>query len=93
MGTFIDDLNGATYFQHSAGNDGILWFFFISLDDGMALCIYEYWVRSFIKEITMAVAKALWLKNFYKEPQKRMTGQVITVPDATLQVMRHLSVR
>ncbi len=85
MGTFIDDLNGATYFQHSAGNDGFCGFFFASLDDGNGLIVFmniEY--APLLSEINMAVAKAYGWKNFYKEPQKRMTGQVITVPDATL---------
>ena len=40
MGTFIDDLNGTKYFQHSAGNDGFCGFFYASLEEGYGLVFF-----------------------------------------------------
>lgn len=86
MGTFIDDLNGAKYFQHSAGNDGFCGSFFASLEDGNGLVIFvnsEDW--QILSEITSSVAKAYNWKNFYQEPQRRKTGQVIDVSPRSLK--------
>jgi CubicO group peptidase (beta-lactamase class C family) len=86
MGTFIDDLNGAKYFQHSAGNDGFCGSFFASLEDGNGLVVFvnsEDW--QILSEITSSVAKAYNWKNFYQEPQRRKTGQVIDISPRMLK--------
>jgi hypothetical protein len=86
MGTFIDDLNGAKYFQHSAGNDGFCGSFFASLEDGNGLVIFvnsEDW--QILSEITNSVAKAYSWKHFYREPQRRKTEKVIDISSRILK--------
>jgi CubicO group peptidase (beta-lactamase class C family) len=72
MGTFIDDLKGAKYFQHSAGNDGFCGQFYGSLDEGYGVAIFlntDY--GKILPEVVNSVAKAYNWKNFYKEPQRK----------------------
>ncbi len=82
MGTFIDDLKGAKYFQHSAGNDGFCGSFIASLEDGYGVVIFlntDDW--KLLSEVTNSVAKAYNWKNFYREPQRKKS---IVVPDNIL---------
>jgi len=86
MGTFIDDLDGAKYFQHSASNDGFCGFFFASLEDGYGLVVFlNSSDGRLLSEVISSVAKAYSWKNFYHEPQQRKTDKVIPVPDDILK--------
>lgn len=83
MGTFIEDHNGAVYFQHGAGNDGFCGQFFGSLEDGYGVAIFLNSDNGrLLGEVINSVAKAYNWKNFYREP-KQVTS--ITVPEETLR--------
>ena len=86
MGTFIDDHEGAKYFQHSAGNDGFCGFFYASLDEGYGLVVFlNSESGRLLSEIMSSVAKAYHWKNFYKEPQRKKTDKVVDVPTSVLK--------
>jgi len=83
MGSFIEDHDGAKYFQHAAGNDGFCGQFYASLDDGygaVILCNSED--GNLVYEVLFAIAKAYNWKNFQREPQK---AQTVSVPDSILK--------
>jgi CubicO group peptidase (beta-lactamase class C family) len=83
MGTFIQDVNGAKYFEHSAGNDGFCGEFIGSLEDGNGVVIFLNTDNfKIIPEIVNSVAKAYNWKNYYREPQQKSS---ITVPDSVLK--------
>jgi CubicO group peptidase (beta-lactamase class C family) len=83
LGTFIDNLDGAIYFQHGAGNDGFCGQFFGSLEDGYGVAIFLNSDNGrLIGEVINSVAKAYNWKNFYLEP-KRVKS--IAVPDDILK--------
>ena len=85
MGTFIDNLDGATYFQHGAGNDGFCGQFFASLEEGNGVVIFLNTENfSLVFDVINSVAKAYDWKNFYHEPKRKNTEPVITVPDNVL---------
>lgn len=85
MGTFIDDLSGAKYFQHSAGNDGFCGFFYAGLEEGYGLVVFlNSEDGQFMPEIINSVAKAYNWKNFYREPQRK-NSPVITVSEDVLK--------
>lgn len=72
MGTFIENHDGAMYFQHGAGNDGFCGQFFGSLDDGNGVVIFlntDFY--KIIPEVINSVAKAYNWKNFYREPRRK----------------------
>lgn len=78
MGTFIENHDGAMYFQHGAGNDGFCGQFFGSLDDGNGVVIFlntDYY--KIIPEVINSVAKAYNWKNFYREPQRKKSIVVV----------------
>ncbi|MBL0136071.1 MAG: hypothetical protein IPP79_19885 [Chitinophagaceae bacterium] len=65
MGTFIENHDGAMYFQHGAGNDGFCGQFFGSLDDGNGVVIFlntDFY--KIIPEVINSVAKAYNWKIF-----------------------------
>ncbi|MFZ4521464.1 MAG: serine hydrolase [Bacteroidales bacterium] len=83
MGSFILDINGAKYFEHSAGNDGFCGDFYGSLDDGYGCVVFmNSEDPKLLSEIINSVAKAYHWKNFYKEPKRK---NCISVPDSTLK--------
>jgi CubicO group peptidase (beta-lactamase class C family) len=83
MGTFIQDVNGAKYFEHSAGNDGFCGEFIGSLEDGNGIVIFLNTDNfKIIPEIVNSVAKAYNWKNYYREPQRKTS---INVPDNIIQ--------
>lgn len=85
MGTFIDDLKGAKYFQHSAGNDGFCGFFYAGLEEGYGLVVFlNSEDGQFLPEIINSVAKAYNWKNFYREPQRKNIP-VITISNDVLK--------
>ena len=74
MGTFIQDINGAKYFEHSAGNDGFCGEFIGSLEDGNGVVIFLNTDNfKIIPEIVNSVAKTYQWKNYYREPKKKST--------------------
>ena len=86
MGTFIDDLDGAKYFQHSAGNDGFCGFYFASLEDGYGLVVFMNSADGrLLQEVINSVAKEYNWKNFYREPRRINSVKIITVPDSILK--------
>lgn len=71
MGTFIDDLDGALYFQHGAGNDGFCGQFFGSLEDGYGVAIFLNSDNGrLLGEVINSVAKVYNWKNFYRAPKQ-----------------------
>lgn len=79
LGTFIEDRNGAKYFQHGAGNDGFCGQFYGSLDDGYGLAIFMNTDDpKLIHEVINSVAKAYNWKNFYQAPRIKKS---ITISD------------
>lgn len=83
MGTFIQDLDGAMYFEHSAGNDGFCGEFIGSIEDGNGIVIFLNTENfKIIPEIVNSVAKAYQWKNYYREPQQKTS---ITVADSLLK--------
>ncbi len=87
MGTFIMDLDGATYFEHGAGNDGFCGQFYASLDEGYGVVIFLNTEEgSLLYDVISSVAKAYNWKNFYHEPQKKDLGNgPVVVPDPILE--------
>jgi len=86
MGTFIDDLDGAKYFLHSAGNDGFCGFYFASLEDGYGLVVFlNSEDAGLLPEILSCVAKTYSWKNLYREPQRKYTEKSVAVPDSVLK--------
>lgn len=86
MGTFIMDLDGAKYFEHGAGNDGFCGQFYASLDDGYGVVIFLNSENGMLLyEVISSVAKAYNWKNFYREPQKKNTEEVVVVPDNIIE--------
>ena len=89
MGTFILDIDGARYFEHGAGNDGFCGQFYGSLDEGYGVVIFlNTEDGSLLYEVISSVAKAYNWKNFYREPQRKNTDEVIVVPDNILENYR-----
>ncbi|MFN0175634.1 MAG: serine hydrolase [Saprospiraceae bacterium] len=83
MGTFIEVLDGAKYFSHSAGNDGFCGFFYANLEEGYGMAVFlnsESW--GFLQEIKNSVAKAYNWKGIQHEPQRKTSVQV---PDNILK--------
>jgi len=89
MGTFILDIDGAKYFEHGAGNDGFCGQFYASLDEGYGVVIFlNTEDGNLLYEVISSVAKAYNWKNFYREPQRKNTEEVIVVPDNVLESYR-----
>jgi len=85
MGTFIATFDGATYFEHGAGNDGFCGQFYASLDEGYGVVIFLNSENgTLLYDVINSVAKAYNWKNFYREPRKKDTEPVIVVPDNVL---------
>lgn len=83
LGTFIQDHDGAKYFEHSAGNDGFCGEFIGSLEDGNGIVIFLNTDNfKIIPEVVNSVAKAYNWKNFYREPKRKNS---ITVADSILK--------
>ncbi len=82
MGSFIQDHDGAKYFEHGAANDGFCGDFYGSLDDGNGVVIFlNSEDGKLIGEVINSVAKVYNWKNFYREPQRKKS---IVVPDNVL---------
>jgi CubicO group peptidase (beta-lactamase class C family) len=83
MGTFIEDHDGAIYFQHGARNDGFCGQFFGSLEDGYGVAIFLNTDNGrLLGDVINSVAKAYNWKNFYREPRQVKS---IAVPNETLK--------
>ncbi len=83
MGTFIDDRDGAMYFQHGAGNDGFCGQFYASLDEGYGVVIFlNSEDPKLIYEVMNSVAKVYNWKNYYREPLRKKS---IPVSDKVLK--------
>jgi CubicO group peptidase (beta-lactamase class C family) len=77
MGTFVENKDGAMYFQHSAGNDGFSGIFYGSLDSGYGVAIFQNTDNfQLLPEVMNSVAKAYNWKNFYKAPARKTAIQV-----------------
>lgn len=71
MGTFIEDHDGAIYFQHGAGNDGFCGQFYGSLEDGYGVAIFLNTDNGrLLGEVINSVAKVYNWENFYREPRQ-----------------------
>ncbi len=83
MGTFIQDHDGALYFEHGAGNDGFCGDFIASLEDGYGVAIFMNSDNpKLLSEVINSVAKEYNWKNFYREPHRK---KAVTVPDSILR--------
>lgn len=83
MGTFVEDHEGAKYFEHGAGNDGFCGQFYGSLEGGYGVAIFlNTDSPKLIPEVINSVAKAYNWKNFYRAPQRK---KAIEVPDNVLK--------
>lgn len=83
MGTFIQNLEGATYFEHGAGNDGFCGQFYGSMEKGYGVAIFLNSSNGrILSEVINSVAKAYNWDHFYKAPERK---SVISVDEATLQ--------
>ena len=77
MGTFVENRNGALYFQHSAGNDGFSGVFYGSLDSGYGVAVFQNSDNfKILREVVNSVAKAYNWKNFYMAPARKTAIQV-----------------
>ncbi|WP_430401690.1 serine hydrolase [Fluviicola sp.] len=87
MGTFIQDLDGAKYFEHGAGNDGFCGQFYASLDEGYGVVIFlNTEDGSLLYDVISSVAKAYNWKNFYHEPQKKdLENGPVVIPEFILE--------
>lgn len=87
MGTFIQDLDGAKYFEHGAGNDGFCGQFYASMDEGYGVVIFLNTDDGrLLYDVISSVAKAYNWKNFYREPQKKeLENGEVKVPDNILE--------
>ena len=85
LGFFIDDVGGARYFQHSAGNQGFSGQYYGSFEDGNGLAVVVNTDNGgpIIQEIVMSVANAYQWKGFYTG-EKPVTKKVIQVNDTIL---------
>jgi CubicO group peptidase (beta-lactamase class C family) len=71
LGTFIENHDGAMYFQHGARNDGFCGQFFGSLEDGYGVAIFLNSDNGrLFMDVINSVAKAYNWKNFYREPKQ-----------------------
>jgi CubicO group peptidase (beta-lactamase class C family) len=82
LGVFVEDHDGAKYFQHGAGNEGFRGIYYGSLEGGEGVAVF---VNSdngnIITEVVNSVAAAYGWKNFYKPVYKTE----VTVPENVLQ--------
>lgn len=86
MGTFFDDRNGAKYFLHDASNDGFCGLYVASLDSGEGVVIFlNSGDARLLLEVLNSVAKAYNWSNYYREPQRRKTDKIVSVPDDILK--------
>ena len=77
MGTFIQNRDGALYFEHGAGNDGFCGQFFGSLEDGNGVVVFlNTEDGKILSEVINSVAKVYKWKNFYEEPRRVNTVEV-----------------
>ncbi len=88
MGTFLEDKDGALYFQHSAGNDGFSGIFYGSLQDGYGVAVFQNSDNyPILREVVNSVAKAYNWKNFYTAPAQK---SAIQVPEKLLKTYEGL---
>lgn len=83
MGTFIQDHDGALYFEHGAGNDGFCGDFYGSLADGYGVVIFlNNEEGAILNEVINSVAKAYDWKNFYRAPRHKksidVSGEIVS---------------
>ena len=82
LGVFIDNRDGALYFQHSAGNEGFCGQYYASLEGGDGVAFFlntdEY---GLIPEVLNSVASVYDWKGFYGP----ITKKVVKVSDKILQ--------
>ncbi len=82
LGVFMEDRDGAKYFQHGAGNEGFRGIYYGSLESGNGLAIFVNSDNSFIfDELINSISMVYKWKGF-KTP---ITKKTVTVPDSTLQ--------
>ncbi|HEY1039328.1 MAG TPA: serine hydrolase domain-containing protein [Bacteroidia bacterium] len=83
LGTFIDNIDSAVYFQHGAGTDGFCGQYYASLEDGYGVVVFlNSEDGRLLSEVINSVARVYKWKNFYHEPQKKYS---IPVADTTLK--------
>ena len=86
MGTFFDDRDGARYFLHDASNDGFCGLFVAGLDSGDGVVIFlNSGDARLLLEVLNSVAHAYNWKNYYREPQRKMVGKIVDVPDSVFK--------
>ena len=82
LGVFIDNRDGALYFQHSAGNEGFCGQYYGSMEGGNGVAVFlntdEY---ALLPEVLNSVALVYGWKGFYPP----ITKKVVKVPEKTLQ--------
>ncbi|MBL0316778.1 MAG: serine hydrolase [Flavobacteriales bacterium] len=77
LGTFIQNYDGALYFEHGAGNDGFCGQFYGSLEDGNGVVVFlNSEDGKILGEVINSVAKVYKWKNFYQEPRHKKTIHV-----------------
>ncbi len=83
LGSFIEDHNGAKYFEHGAANDGFCGDFYGSLEGGYGVVVFlNKEDQKILPEVINSVAKAYNWKNFYHEPIRKKS---IELDDKTLK--------
>ncbi len=82
LGSFIEDHDGALYFEHGAANDGFCGEYVASLESGDGVVVFMNTENpKLISEVINSVARCYKWKNYYREPQRRST---VVVPDSVL---------
>ncbi len=72
LGSFIEDHNGAKYFEHGAANDGFFGDFYGSLEGGYGVVVFlNKEDQKILPEVINSVAKAYNWKNFSYEPIRK----------------------
>jgi CubicO group peptidase (beta-lactamase class C family) len=83
MGTFVEEHDGAKFFQHNAGNDGFCGMFYAGLEDGFGMVIFtnsnEYKI---VSEVTNSINKAYNWHKFYQAPKLKTS---ISMSDEVLK--------
>lgn len=82
LGVFIENRNGALYFQHSAGNEGFCGVYYGSMEGGNGVAVFlNSEGYGILQEVVNSVARVYGWKEFYKPVYKK----TVAVPETIMQ--------